>query len=340
MTRAPARPHRLQDDLRDALPRADAARATSSTAVRNFNVAVREVGDEILFLHRLQPGGADRSYGIEVGRLAGLPQPVIDARAAGPRAARGRAARRRRARRRRRNAARRADRISSASSPRRRIPLVERLAALDVEHDDAARRRCRCWPSSSRDAKRVERSGSYMSRPCADVAVSWLPLSRLAASRRSALLVAARDDAAAASTTISRSKLTKRFETGPQRPDEAAADAQHRASVPLSRRRSTRGRCRATSRCGCSSIATAACRPDSTRRSRSRAAIAALDSAAVRGSQRAALRAGEAARRADGGHDPVSRLLPPSRKRTPLPGRHDPEDANSSRTIARCRFQL
>ncbi|HET8771417.1 MAG TPA: DNA mismatch repair protein MutS [Gemmatimonadaceae bacterium] len=46
-------------------------------AVRNFNVAVREAGERILFLHRLQPGGADRSYGIEVGRLAGLPAPVI-----------------------------------------------------------------------------------------------------------------------------------------------------------------------------------------------------------------------------------------------------------------------
>jgi len=46
-------------------------------AVRNFNVAVREVGERILFLHRLQPGGADRSYGIEVGRLAGLPPAVI-----------------------------------------------------------------------------------------------------------------------------------------------------------------------------------------------------------------------------------------------------------------------
>jgi DNA mismatch repair protein MutS len=45
--------------------------------LRNFNVAVREVGDQILFLHRLQPGGADRSYGIEVGRLAGLPTPVL-----------------------------------------------------------------------------------------------------------------------------------------------------------------------------------------------------------------------------------------------------------------------
>ena len=46
-------------------------------AVRNYNVGVREAGDQILFLHRLQPGGADRSYGIEVGRLAGLPAPVI-----------------------------------------------------------------------------------------------------------------------------------------------------------------------------------------------------------------------------------------------------------------------
>jgi DNA mismatch repair protein MutS len=46
-------------------------------ALRNWNVAVREVGDQVLFLHRLQPGGADRSYGIEVGRLAGLPPAVI-----------------------------------------------------------------------------------------------------------------------------------------------------------------------------------------------------------------------------------------------------------------------
>ena len=46
-------------------------------ALRNYNVAVREVGDRVLFLHRMQPGGADRSYGIEVGRLAGLPETVI-----------------------------------------------------------------------------------------------------------------------------------------------------------------------------------------------------------------------------------------------------------------------
>ena len=52
--------------------------ADQFTSVRNYNVDVRETGDSILFLHRLKPGGADRSYGIEVGRLAGLPNPVIE----------------------------------------------------------------------------------------------------------------------------------------------------------------------------------------------------------------------------------------------------------------------
>lgn len=51
--------------------------ANELPSVRNFTVAVREVGDQVLFLHRLIPGGADRSYGIEVGRLAGLPSAVI-----------------------------------------------------------------------------------------------------------------------------------------------------------------------------------------------------------------------------------------------------------------------
>jgi DNA mismatch repair protein MutS len=49
----------------------------SLVAVRNYNVQVREAGDQVLFLHKLQPGGADRSYGIEVGRLAGLPPAVL-----------------------------------------------------------------------------------------------------------------------------------------------------------------------------------------------------------------------------------------------------------------------
>jgi DNA mismatch repair protein MutS len=46
-------------------------------AVRNYNVVVRETGGQVLFLHRVESGGADRSYGIEVGRLAGLPDGVI-----------------------------------------------------------------------------------------------------------------------------------------------------------------------------------------------------------------------------------------------------------------------
>ena len=45
--------------------------------VRNMNVSVREVGEEIVFLRRLEQGGADRSYGIQVARLAGLPPEVI-----------------------------------------------------------------------------------------------------------------------------------------------------------------------------------------------------------------------------------------------------------------------
>ena len=45
--------------------------------VRNFHVAVREWNDEIVFLHKVRPGGTDRSYGIQVARLAGLPAVVI-----------------------------------------------------------------------------------------------------------------------------------------------------------------------------------------------------------------------------------------------------------------------
>jgi DNA mismatch repair protein MutS len=45
--------------------------------VKNMNVAVREVGSEIVFLRRLMDGGADRSYGIQVARLAGLPDEIV-----------------------------------------------------------------------------------------------------------------------------------------------------------------------------------------------------------------------------------------------------------------------
>jgi DNA mismatch repair protein MutS len=45
--------------------------------VKNFNVAVREWNDQIIFLRKIVRGGADKSYGIQVARLAGLPGEVI-----------------------------------------------------------------------------------------------------------------------------------------------------------------------------------------------------------------------------------------------------------------------
>jgi DNA mismatch repair protein MutS len=45
--------------------------------VRNFNVAVSEDRGEVVFLHKIIPGGVDKSYGIHVAKLAGLPRPVI-----------------------------------------------------------------------------------------------------------------------------------------------------------------------------------------------------------------------------------------------------------------------
>jgi DNA mismatch repair protein MutS len=45
--------------------------------VRNYNVAVTEAEGKVVFLHKIIPGGADRSYGIHVAQLAGLPRPVI-----------------------------------------------------------------------------------------------------------------------------------------------------------------------------------------------------------------------------------------------------------------------
>jgi DNA mismatch repair protein MutS len=53
-------------DLADQKPR-----------VQNFNIAVKEWNDEIIFLRKLVPGGTNRSYGIQVARLAGIPPAVI-----------------------------------------------------------------------------------------------------------------------------------------------------------------------------------------------------------------------------------------------------------------------
>jgi DNA mismatch repair protein MutS len=48
------------------------------TGVRNLNVSVREWEDQVIFLHRIVEGGTDRSYGIHVARLAGVPKPVLE----------------------------------------------------------------------------------------------------------------------------------------------------------------------------------------------------------------------------------------------------------------------
>jgi len=45
--------------------------------VRNYNVAVTEADGKVVFLHKIVPGGADKSYGIHVAQLAGLPNPVV-----------------------------------------------------------------------------------------------------------------------------------------------------------------------------------------------------------------------------------------------------------------------
>jgi DNA mismatch repair protein MutS len=52
--------------------------AQTRRGVNNFNVAVREYGDEVIFLRQIIPGAADRSYGIHVARLAGVPQAVLE----------------------------------------------------------------------------------------------------------------------------------------------------------------------------------------------------------------------------------------------------------------------
>src|SRR4029079_6099454 len=54
-------------ELADRLPR-----------LRNFNVLVHEASDGIIFLHKIAPGSADKSYGIHVAQRAGVPQPVLE----------------------------------------------------------------------------------------------------------------------------------------------------------------------------------------------------------------------------------------------------------------------
>ena len=52
--------------------------AVVCSGVKNYNVAVREWNDQIIFLRKIRPGAADKSYGIQVARLAGLPPDIVD----------------------------------------------------------------------------------------------------------------------------------------------------------------------------------------------------------------------------------------------------------------------
>src|SRR5205823_10880911 len=52
--------------------------AETLSDLRNYNVLVQEGKDEVVFLHRIAPGSAGKSYGIHVARLAGVPAAVLD----------------------------------------------------------------------------------------------------------------------------------------------------------------------------------------------------------------------------------------------------------------------
>jgi DNA mismatch repair protein MutS len=51
--------------------------ARTRAGAKNFNIAVREWNEQIIFLRKIIPGGADKSYGIQVARLAGLPVQIL-----------------------------------------------------------------------------------------------------------------------------------------------------------------------------------------------------------------------------------------------------------------------
>ena len=52
--------------------------AMNMVGIKNYNAVVKEWGDEVIFLRKIDRGPADKSYGIQVARLAGLPDDVID----------------------------------------------------------------------------------------------------------------------------------------------------------------------------------------------------------------------------------------------------------------------
>jgi DNA mismatch repair protein MutS len=105
--------------------------ATFLPRVKNYNVAVTEEGGRVVFLRKIVPGGSDRSYGIHVAELAGLPRAVVQRAAqvlSSLEAAHdGRTASAGRGRPRRRSPAEQLPLFGPRS------PLLEELAALDVD---------------------------------------------------------------------------------------------------------------------------------------------------------------------------------------------------------------
>ena len=52
--------------------------AERCAGIKNYNIAVKEVNGELVFLHKLVPGSTDQSYGVHVAKYAGLPLEVIE----------------------------------------------------------------------------------------------------------------------------------------------------------------------------------------------------------------------------------------------------------------------
>jgi len=66
-----------EDFVRNALFSKLTELAEQLAGVKNYHVSVKETGSGIAFLRKVEPGAADRSYGIEVAKLAGLPHEVV-----------------------------------------------------------------------------------------------------------------------------------------------------------------------------------------------------------------------------------------------------------------------
>ena len=107
--------------------------ADATPGVVNFHVAAREWKDDIVFLRKIVPGRSDRSYGIQVARLAGLPPPVDRPRARDPRGTRARRADARRPALGQRHADRAAAAARAVPGAAARTNASATLAALDVD---------------------------------------------------------------------------------------------------------------------------------------------------------------------------------------------------------------